>query len=30
VIVTTIVAATLYIGLWFVLGLVRRMAKEHS
>ena len=31
VIVTTIVAATLYIGLWFVLGLVRRMSlKEHS
>jgi Family of unknown function (DUF6328) len=30
VIVTSIVAATLYIGLWFVLGIVRRMSSERS
>lgn len=30
VIVTTIAAATLYIGLWFVLGLVRRISKDGS
>jgi len=29
-IVTTIAAATLYIGLWFVLGFVRRISKESS
>jgi hypothetical protein len=30
VIVTSIVAATVYIGLWFVLGIVRRMSRERS
>ena len=30
VIVTSSIAATLYIGLWFVLGLVRRMSSERS
>jgi hypothetical protein len=30
VIATAAVAATLYIGLWFVLGLVRRMSRERS
>ena len=30
VIVTTIAAATLYIGLWFVLGFVRRISKDGS
>jgi len=30
VLVTAIVAATLYIGLWFVLGLVRRLSHERS
>jgi cation transport ATPase len=30
VIVTSIVAGTLYIGLWFVLGLIRRMSSERS
>jgi hypothetical protein len=30
VIVTTVAATTLYVGLWFVLGLVRRAAGERS
>jgi hypothetical protein len=30
VVVTTIVTVTLYIGLWFVLGLVRRLARERG
>jgi hypothetical protein len=30
VIATTIAATTLYVGLWFVLGLVRRLARERS
>ncbi|MEA2127540.1 MAG: hypothetical protein QOJ85_431 [Solirubrobacteraceae bacterium] len=28
--VTVAITASLYIGLWFVLGLVRRLGKEHS
>jgi membrane-bound acyltransferase YfiQ involved in biofilm formation len=30
VVVTIIVSVTLYIGLWFVLGLVRRLSRERS